>query len=170
MTPADFLTTILVPGLTWLTETVGPKPPASPEARLLLLAIAGQESGWQNIAQSGGGPGRGPWQFEPETCRELMFNPASDFMFDKICMALNVVPSRCYVSLMSQPNFNLAVSLARLDLWCDPHALPPYGDEDAAWTAYLRIWRPGAPSRDRWATVYPEALAADKAWAAGQKA
>lgn len=165
MTPGDFLKDILAPGLAWFEQNVGFVPPASREARLLLLAIAGQESNWENVAQGGGGPGRGPWQFEPETCREILFNPATEAMATKVCMALNVVPSRSYDALMIYPN--LAVAFGRLDLWANPHPLPPYGNENAGYKYYLDTWRPGSPYRPRWAAVYPQALAADRAWAAG---
>ena len=153
-----FLTQTLRPGLTWLASVAGPVPPTSEEAQVLLLAIAGQESGWQNIAQEGGGPGRGPWQFEPETCRELMFNPASEAAHTKVCMALGIVPSRAYGAILSEPN--LAVAFARLDLWCDPHPLPALGDQDGAWEYYLRCWRPGIPRPDDWGANYHAALAA----------
>jgi len=160
MTSASFLATTLAPGLSFLTATVGPTPPDTDAARLLLLAIAGQESGWQNIPQGGGGPGRGPWQFEPETCKELMFNPESAAFYTKICMALSIVPSRTYDGLLAHPN--LAVSLARLDLWCNPNPLPEVGDQEAAWEYYLETWRPGSPGPDRWPANYQAAMAAMK--------
>lgn len=158
MTAAEFAKTILIPGLDFLAATVGMRPPNSDEAKVLLLAIAGQESGWQNIPQGGGGPGRGPWQFEPETCEELRFNPASDLYYARVCIKLNIAPALTYNALIAHPN--LAVALARLDLWCDPELLPAIGAEQAAWMAYLRIWRPGKPRPHDWPANYSAAMAA----------
>lgn len=158
MTAAEFAKTIMIPGLDFLAATVGMRPPNRDEAKVLLLAIAGQESDWQNIPQGGGGPGRGPWQFEPETCKELMFNPASATFYTAVCMATNTVPSRTYDAILGSPD--LAVALARLNLWCDPEPLPAIGAEQAAWVAYLRIWRPGKPRPHDWPANYSAAMAA----------
>jgi hypothetical protein len=164
---SDFLTQTLDPGLSWMTNILGPRPPVSDSVRVLMLAIPGQESGWQNISQGDGGPGRGPYQFEPETCRELQFNPVSEALYTKICIAMPIVPSTVYGSLIAHPF--LAVAMARLDLWCDPHPLPAIGDEEGAWDCYVRVWRPGAvaaggqsatDARQRWSYNYPAALAA----------
>ena len=69
-----------------------------------------------------------------------------------------------YGSLLGDPF--LQVALARLDIWCDPYPLPPYGDEGAAWRQYASIWRPGKPRPRAWPAVYAAALAADKAYEA----
>jgi hypothetical protein len=174
VTPSDFLTQTLVPGLTWMTTVIGNKPGAGAwqddaAGRLELLAFAGQETGWTNEAQIDGGPGRGPWQVGETTCADVLYNPASEQMVLKLCTAAGVLPTppTIYAALMAQP-WALGVAIPRMILWCDDAALPAYGDEDACWTAYLRVWRPGAPSRTRWSVVYPQALAADKAWVAGQ--
>jgi hypothetical protein len=57
----------------------------------------------------------------------------------------------------------LAYVLARLTLRMDPHPLPVIGDIENAWQTYLRIWRPGSPSRDRWSVVYPQTVAVMRA-------
>jgi len=81
------------PGVAFLAAALGRSAEQS-EARVLLCAIAGQETGWQNIPQGGGGPGRGPWQFESETCEELIFNPASHAWMIDICRALGLPTSQ----------------------------------------------------------------------------
>ena len=174
MTPSDFLTQTLVPGLSWLTTVIGNKPGAGPwqndaRGRLALLAFAGQETEWVNESQSGGGPGRGAWQVGETTCADVLYNPASEQMVLKLCTAAGVLPTppTIYAALMDRP-VTFGVTIPRMILWCDAAALPAYGDEDAGWECYARVWRPGAPSRERWSVVYPQALAADKAWVAGQ--
>jgi hypothetical protein len=159
MTPSEFLETILDPGLAWCGALPGWKIPFDPRASVLLLAIAGQESDWQDIAQYGGGPARGPWQFEDEACGEVLVNSASSVMAHAACTALSIKPTETavYQALIGNPN--LAVAFARLNLWCDPNSLPAAGDMAAAYACYLRVWRPGAPSYSRWETVYPAALA-----------
>jgi hypothetical protein len=158
-TPAGFLAETLDPGLSWMASVLADHL-ASDEARVLLLAIAGQESGWRNIAQRGGGPGRGPFQMEPETTREILANPVSAEKAKRLCRAAGVLPvgSAVYIVLLARPL--LAVAFARLDLWCDPFALPRLGEAEEAWTTYLRVWRPGAPGPDRWGVNYQAALAA----------
>jgi hypothetical protein len=167
MTPAEFKQTILDPGIAWCKAIPGWTIPFDDRAELLLLAIAGQESEWANVPQGGGGPGRGPWQFEPETCSEVNSNDATVALAEKVCEAATLAPSSVYANLLLHPD--VAVAYARMDLWCDPQALPAVGDEDLAWSAYVRIWRPGAvceggqradDARDRWSDIYAQALAA----------
>ena len=172
MTPSAFLAGTLLPGLRFLTSAVGPKSggetvnwEADAAGRLALLAFAGQETNWQNVTQIGGGPGRGPWQLGETTCADVMYNPASEQMVLKVCAAAGVLPTppTIYDALMTHP-LSIGVALPRLLLWCDDNPLPAYGDEDACWACYLRVWKPGSPSRQRWSVVYPQALAADRAY------
>lgn len=181
MTPSDFLVQVLIPGITWADPGYGAMPPASKEARLLLLSIALQESGLENIQQGGDGPGRGYFQMEPPTCGLILMNPASRSMAELVCLAASVVADQdgVYGALITKP-VQVAVPFARLDLWCDPRPLPAYGDTDAAWEAYAyRDWRPGAvakggesaiQARQRWSVNYAAALAADQAYLAGREA
>lgn len=154
MTPAAFLATILDPGLAWCAALPGWRIPASDRARVLLLAIAGQESDWRDIQQFGDGPGAGPWQFEPETISEILHNPASRDMALAVCRAVYLVPvaASLHVHIIADPN--LAVAFARLDLWCDAAPLPPLFSSYDAWESYLRIWRPGTPRPDRWEAIW----------------
>jgi hypothetical protein len=161
----DFLNSFLDPGLDYIRLILGEKPPINDEVRVELLAIAGQESNWQNIRQGDGGPARGPWQFEPEACQEILANPASASMAAKIILAVGVAPARVYANLISMPK--LSVAFSRFNLWCDREPLPKIGDEEAALACYVRVWRPGAitgggqraiATRARWTANYQAAV------------
>jgi hypothetical protein len=155
----DFNTNFLAPGLTWFAATV-PTVPVTLDVHVLLLAIAGQESDWNNIRQSGGGPGRGWFQFESETCLEILENPATRLYAHAVCSALNVAATEfvVYSSLMTQPR--LQVAFARLDLWANPHPIPKAGDQGAGWIYYDDTWRPGSPRPELWPDKYESAMKA----------
>lgn len=153
---AGFNAAYLAPSLAWFAP-VCPTVPVTPAARLLLLAIAGQESNWKDVAQTGG-PARGPFQFEPEACSGVLANSATTNKALVVCALLNIHPSGSIVYHALIGNPRLATAFARLYLWADPHPLPPVGDEEAAWNCYVRTWRPGKPSRTRWSLAYPDAL------------
>jgi hypothetical protein len=161
MNAPEFLSSILEPGIAWCEKLPGWTIPFDDRARVLMIAIAGQESGWQNIAQGGGGPGRGPWQFETETCTEVIKNPASAKMALIANEAAGLsVHGTTYDSLISKPD--LAVAFARLDLWCNPSPLPAVDWIEDAWKYYLATWRPGKPRLDDWPANYEAAVAAVK--------
>lgn len=162
MTPDEFLSEVLRPGLVWLEALVGPVPPPSSQARIQLLVTAGQETHWRNVQQSGGGPGRGYFQFEPETCGLLLRNPASTGMVHMMCNAHGLAPTEeaIYGALLGQPL--LQVGLARADYWCDPRPLAAYGDAAGAWITYKRDWGPGKPHPALWDGLYAESMKADK--------
>lgn len=170
MNPTDFLETVLTPGLAWLQQTVGDIPPPSRDARVLLLAIAGQESAWTYRHQQGG-PAVGFWQFEKGGgVAGVMSAAASADKAYKAARAAGIPLVNIlsvYHHLETQAGDNLAVTFARLLLWTDARPLPAYGDENVSWDCYIRNWRPGKPSRSRWAEVYREALAADMVWNGG---
>jgi hypothetical protein len=159
MNAVDFNAQYLEPSLLWLHKTV-PGLPLGAEVQVLLLAIAGQESAWQNIGQSGGGPGRGPFQFEPETCLEILNNVATSRPAEIVCAALSVAPTEgaVYSQIIAQPS--LATAFARLDLYANPRPLPQLGDRQGAWLYYMDTWRPGKPRPDDWPVNYQAALAA----------
>lgn len=175
MTPEVFLPTVLVPGLHWLDQHLGAIPPDSPEARLVLLAIMGQESAWKFHIQSGNGPAHGYAQFEQGNPRTrggvtgVLMHPTTEELAKKVCAAAGVPAdaTRVWGLMATAAGDNLSIAFARLLLWSDRHSLPDYGDEEGAWVCYIRNWRPGKPSRSRWATVYSQALAADKAFVPG---
>jgi hypothetical protein len=161
-----FLHETLAPSLTFCEGLPGWSIPSDERATLWMLATAGQETEWQNIAQAGSGNfdrGMGPWQMQRNTCSDILNNSASRAMAILLCTQLyiNPIASTVYTHLLKDTR--LSAGFSRLDLRCDPHALPVSGDEEAGWETYLFVQRPGAPSRSRWAVVYPQALAAMKA-------
>lgn len=159
MNASDFNTSYLAPALAWFkTEITGI--PVTRDVHVLMLAIAGQESDWADVEQTGGGPGRGPWQFEPETCYEILNNPASRFSALKVGMALSVLAEGQEIYNAILGNSKLATAMARLDLWCDARPIPTAGNQDNAWGTYIRIWRPGKPRPTDWVKNYQAALAA----------
>lgn len=149
----DILAHAIDPALELLHPTM-----RSPFARLMLLAIGAQESGYRTRVQDNGGPARGFWQTERNGVLAVMHNTTSgDYVFR--------LARDCGVRYGSIPMYDaletddvFAAGLARLILWCDPRPLPPMGDIEAAWNCYLRNWRPGKPDPERWQIVYPAAL------------
>lgn len=134
-------------------------PPFSDSARVLLLAVAGQESGWTARFQAGGGPARGYWQFESEAVVALFADPATSGALVGACAALDVaaLPGTVYAAIAYQDV--LAAVCARLLLWADPASLPGLGETGVAWDYYARNWRPGAPRPAAWQANYQAALA-----------
>lgn len=134
----------------------------SSPARVLLLAIAGQESGYEHRRQVHG-PARGLWQFERIGLTGVQMHRASGALSDAVCKALlydRDQPDDLHRSLTD--NDVLACAMARLLVYTDPRPLPT--DEDAAWAYYLRTWRPGKPHRERWTGNYARAVhAAERA-------
>lgn len=158
MTASEFLTTVLVPGLARVEQILGPKPTNSPEAEVLLLAIAGQESNWLNRRQIGG-PARGYWQFESGGgVAAVLGHRTAGPWARQLCASLNIPSDRATVFEAMAWNDYLAVGMARLNLWIDPQSLPVVGDQKNAWLYYNRVWAPGKPDENRWAAVYPQAV------------
>src|SRR5690606_34041393 len=163
ITPHDFFGQIMEPALDLLPARMG-----SIEARVMLLAIALQESGlahrWQVVdlrRPAIKGPARGLLQFERGGgVRGVLTHPASRDHAADVCLARGVVaaPQQVYDAL-DQDDI-LAVALGRLLLWTDPHRLPGVGDEPGAWALSLRVWRPGKPHVGRWPDNYKAACAA----------
>ncbi len=155
MTPDTFLKTIVNRTLERISVLTGIA--TSDQARVMLLAIAGQESDWQHRLQIGG-PARGYWQFEKMggVAEVIQVTPVQ---LKAVCGTLDIPFDRDTLFEAKAWNDILACTMARLLLWQDRAPLPALGDEEAAWNYYLRNWRPGAPSRSRWATVYPQSLA-----------
>lgn len=151
-THAAVLDRIIEPALRELPSRM-----TSDAARIMLLAIGHQESAFAHRAQVGG-PARGLWQFEVAGVTGVMRHPRSSSETRRWCELHDVpfTPMAIYRALRIDDIF--ACGIARLYLWTDPKALPGRGDENAAWSCYLRIWRPGKPSRMRWEQSYPAAV------------
>ena len=149
----------------------------SPEARVLMLAICGQEADfhhrWQVIDPARPevmGPARGLWQFERDGgVRGVLTHERTKRMAIDVCRMRNVPATIDAVYNRLHEDDILAAAFARLLLWSNPAALPAIGDVEGAWQAYLREWRPGAWTngnttqreglRRKWAGYYATALA-----------
>ena len=150
--PETCVTTAINPALLLLPPGMSSQP-----ARVIMLAIAYQESALQHRRQVGG-PARGYWQFEQGGgVRGVLRHTASQPHIRKVLAALDYDPnseaSACYSAI--EHNDILAASFARLLLWTDAETLP--SDENAAWDLYLRTWRPGKPHPGKWAQNYMKA-------------
>jgi len=131
---------------------------ASRPARVMLLAIALQESSLAHREQIGG-PARGLLQFERGGgVRGVLTHPASRDYADRVCRLRDVQPTPAQVYAALAGDDVLAVALGRLLLWTDPQALPD--DEQGGWALYARVWRPGHPRPDDWPGNYQTAIRA----------
>ena len=153
-TPQTVLAKVIVPALALLPANMD-----TPEARAMLVAIGGQESGYRTRQQNGG-PARGMWQDERPVEQLLLTNQASAAEVHALCKSRAVAPvaSDMYWAVGTDDVF--AAGIARLILWCDLEPLPAVGDQDAAWACYLRVWGPGKPRPADWPANYRAALAA----------
>src|SRR4051812_35674826 len=132
-------------------------------ARLLVMAIAGQESAWAERRQIGG-PARSFWQFEggPLSGTGQVFKhaggppPAGCAALLGPCDPVTVFEAMAWDDV-------LGAAMARLLLWTDPAELPAVGDVNAGWAYYQRNWHPGAPHADLWPARYGTAWGLVKA-------
>ena len=139
-------------------------------ARVLLVAIGLQESGFATRQQRGG-PARSYWQFEQGGgIRGVLTHKATSAWARALCGLRAVAPIESDVYAAFLVDDLLACAFARLLLFSDPAALPPLGDAKGAWELYLRTWRPGDYDRGtpehrdelrlRWMNNYATARAA----------
>jgi len=152
MTPAEFQARILDPARAAFPFH------DSPESRGILLAIAGQESGWQCRAQINDGPALGWWQFELGGVRGVVDHPNTHDLLQAFCAEQCVPFSAVDIHTAIEWHDPLAYALARLLLWTDPQPLPALGDYINGAAYYRRLWRPGKFDPARFATRYAEAL------------
>lgn len=153
-----FLEMIVDPGLHVLAEA-GPLPTPTihdKRARLLLVAIAGQESGWEARRQTGG-PARGFWQFERAGIQAVMNHPEAARSVSSLCALLSIPHTYDDVYEAIAWNDHLATGLARLLLYTDSNPLPDIGNEKEGWLYYYFNWRPGKPREDDWSANYAAA-------------
>lgn len=156
MTPKDILVDAIDPAHALLERLAGVK--SDDRARLLSLAIAGQESAWQYRVQIGG-PARSFWQFEKGGgVVGVLTHPASRDKIKAICAELGVPCDATTVYHDMADNDILAACMARLLLYTDPAPLPALGAVDQAWEYYERNWRPGAPHPEVWPGRYGTAM------------
>lgn len=153
MLPSKFLD-MIDDSLAYLAGNGGPV--VSEMARIMLLAIAMQESGpmldarYQNSPAVTPGPARGFWQFERGGgCAGVLTHNASGRVANDMCVRMEVVPTADHVWRAIEGHDRLACIFARMLLWTDPRPLPTNRTE--GWDYYIRNWRPGKPHPDRWA-------------------
>lgn len=154
---------IVAPTLEWLA-TLGIR--SDRRAEVMLLAIAGQESGFRARAQviAGGGKGaaRGLWQFERGGgVAGVLQHRATAKAAQAVCDVLLVAADPMSVHVALEQNDVLACAFARMLLWADPAPLP--AEQTAGWQAYLRNWRPGKPHPEFWPGRWAAAAAASEA-------
>lgn len=139
--------------------------PRSPVADQMLLAIAGQESGWTHRVQTNG-PARGFWQFEQGTTASrggvsgVLMHRAVSARVRALCAGLALPTDVVALYENVAVNDTLAVGVARLLLYTDPKPLPTARAE--GWAYYLRTWRPGRPRAESWEACWNAAAAALK--------
>lgn len=148
------LTGVIEPALSLLPAAM-----TSPEAKVMLLAIGRQESGFATRQQVHG-PARGLFQFERTGVLGVMHGTATSSMAYELCIKIGVLWGSSSILDALATDDELACGFARLLLWSDPRPLPAIGDCLGAYENYERCWRPGKPSYTRWKqTAYPEAVA-----------
>lgn len=152
MTPERIIENAISPAMRLLPAVMD-----TPAARVLMLAIAYQESALGHRHQVGG-PAHGYWQFEQGGgVRGVLRDPASKGRIREVLAALDYDPAsttpECYAAI--EHNDVLAAAFARLLLWTDAEPLPT--DADGAWGLYLRTWRPGKPHPAKWAINFQKA-------------
>jgi hypothetical protein len=146
MLPADFNARIIIPATRLFPFQ------DSTLAQKILLAIAGQESGWLEREQIDG-PARGFWQFErPGGVRGVINHMVSKRPLESFCDQMEIPFDEAALFEAVAWCDPLAYAMARLLLWTDPAPLPT--DADATWALYIRCWRPGKPKPQTWASYY----------------
>lgn len=165
-----FYARIVKPTLALMSELPDIKLAVSPQASVLTMACAGQESSWRNRRQIGIGQyhpqtvgARSYWQFEstwggPVALNDVMQKTPRQLF--AICAYLEVPVDELSLYEAIAWNDTLACAMARLLLWTDPKPLPAIGDKDGSWAYYQRNWRPGAPHPQAWPANYDAAVAA----------
>lgn len=155
-TPSAILADVLSPAAALLPRM------DSARARLLLLAICGQEADFRHRRQIGG-PAKGLWQFEKGGgVKGVLTHKASAEYAARICAerGLGIKPTLSRVHDALEFDDILAACFARLLLWTDPAPLPNVDSRTIAWEYYLRNWRPGKPHPQAWDSNYSKAVKA----------
>ena len=130
----------------------------TPQAKSMLMAIAMQESRWDERRQIGG-PARGFWQFELGGVKGVLNHPATKPLIRGVLDRLDYDyrPETSYIAI--EHNDPLAFAYARLNLWWLPGALPERYEAQEGWDQYIEAWRPGLPWRKTWDAFYAAAWA-----------
>lgn len=140
----------------------------TPAARVQLLAVGLQESGFRDRRQllvvdgklQPLGPAKSFWMGERTggMVKGVRVHPATADLASALYRARGV--RRLDPSIWSaiENDDVLAAGLARLLIYTDPYKLPPLGREVDAWELYLRTWRPGRPRPETWPAHYARAV------------
>jgi hypothetical protein len=151
MNPTTFLSLAIDPALQLLPGKMQRR-----EARVMLLAIALQESRLQHRRQIRG-PARGYFQFEHGGgVAGVLRHPATRPHIEQVCRDLDYPADvdACYIAI--EHNDVLAAAFARLNLWWLP--TPLADNEQDGWHQYLAAWRPGKPHPGTWPDLYRQAV------------
>ena len=134
-------------------------------ARVEMLAIGNQESGFLHRRQLVGnpprpvGPAKGFWQFERGGgCVGVLTHPASQALMISLCMQRGVKPTALALWDAIENDDVLAAGAARLLLYTDPRPLPAVHDAGGAWGYYVDNWRPGKPHKAKWPEMHAIAV------------
>jgi len=126
-------------------------------ARVMLTAIALQESALKYRAQVPRAYAMGWWQFERNGgVKGVLRHRATRGIAQEVCDLLEYPAKKTEVWTALQNNDILACVFARLLLWTLPQALPR--DRDEGWEQYLEAWRPGKPHPNQWPSCWRRAL------------
>lgn len=156
MTPAQLITNVLDPAFEWLPERMD-----SAGARVMMIAMALQESMLAYRRQMGNGPAKGLWQNERGGgVLGSLSHPASKHHMQRLCEEFEVSFDSTSVWNRLETDDVFAAIQSRLLLWTDAQALPPIHDQNAAWRLYMRVWRPGKPHPDKWPENHARAVRA----------
>lgn len=153
MTPQQFVTLAIIPGLSLLPAAMN-----SPEAQCQLIATAAQESGLVARVQVPGGQARSLFQCERSGgITGVMTGPMRLYAI-AACSILGIPSDIISVFAAIAWNDSLAVVIARLILWMDPLRLPALGNETSSWNCYCRTWQPGIERPADWPAAYAAAM------------
>lgn len=135
-------------------------------ARRIHAAIGWQESRYQNRRQvievqgqlKEAGPACGFWQFERGGGVKgvMNFGGQVSSLAMLVCNLRAVPWDRESVWLTLAKDDVLAAAFARLLMFTEPKSLPTTAQ--GAWELYARVWRPGKPHPQTWASAYAFAL------------
>lgn len=170
MNPDIFYTRIVAPTLDYMAASPSINVPVSASARVLVMAIAGQESRWAARRQVGLQEyypqkvgARGYWQCESTWGGPVAINDVLQKTPVQIAAACKALDISCDAHALYEAcawNDTIACIMARLKLWSDPAPLPDYWDKGESWKYYLRNWQPGAPHPESWSGLHDQAMAA----------
>ncbi len=152
MTPRQFHDLCVMSGLSLLPPVM-----TSPEARVLLVAIAMQETGLVTRSEVGGSA-FGFYQFMEIGVDGVFSHAETGHLAADVAKVLQIPIDENFYEAVRW-NDHMGTVLARLNLWPDPAPLPALGQEMEAFRYYERIWRPKVAVHARWPAAYNAGMA-----------